>query len=157
MPHDADDLTALGRLISEIQAANRWSYADIARNATSGGRKLSKSRVESLRNDPLPSISIKAIEALAAGLKVSPNRVAQAAMESMGYAVATESMDAADVLAGDPGLTDPMRRVLLAALDAAHQEFMTTGSASRGPRRRRVADGNRLQQSAADDGMAAGR
>jgi hypothetical protein len=151
VPNDADGLTALGRLISEVQAANRWSYADIAHNAVSAGRKLSKSRVESLRNDPLPSISIKAIEALAAGLKVSSNRVAQVAMESMGYAVATESIDTADVLAGDPALTDSMRRVLIAALEAAHQEFMSDGSPSRGTRRRRVADGNRFQRSAADD------
>jgi hypothetical protein len=146
---DAQSLTALGRLISEVQSANRWSYADIASNATAAGRKLSKSRVESLRNDPLPSISVKAIEALAAGLRVAPNRVAQAAMESMGYALATESLDATQALAGDPALSDPMRRVLTAALTAAHRESESVAPrARRGGRR----DADAFQRTAADDG-----
>ena len=37
MSTDAQNLTALGRLISEVQSANRWSYADIASNATAAG------------------------------------------------------------------------------------------------------------------------
>jgi hypothetical protein len=147
--NDAQSLTALGRLISEVQSANRWSYADIASNATAAGRKLSKSRVESLRNDPLPSISVKAIEALAAGLRVAPNRVAHAAMESMGYALATESLDAAQALAGDPALSDPMRRVLTAALTAAHRE--SEAGTPRTRRGRRSA--NTFQRTAADDDL----
>jgi transcriptional regulator with XRE-family HTH domain len=118
----ARDITALGRLIAEVQAANRWSYADIAENARLAGRRLSKSRVESLRNARLPSISVKAIEALAAGLRVSPDRVAQAAIESMGFALATESASAQSAVASDPGLSEPVRRVLLAALAAAHEQ-----------------------------------
>jgi hypothetical protein len=153
--NDPPGLTALGRLINEVQTANRWSYADIAANALSSGRKLSKSRVESLRNDALPSISVKAIEALAAGLRVAPNRVAQAAMESMGYTLAAESLDPADVLAGDPALSDPMRRVLVAALEAAHREFDAALPAVRGRSRRRSVQENRFQRSAADDESAA--
>jgi transcriptional regulator with XRE-family HTH domain len=138
--------TALGRLISDVQVANKWSYADIAANAGAAGRRLSKSRVESLRNDPLPSISIKAIEALAAGLHVSPDRVASAAIETMGYAIATEGASAHSAISSDPSLSEPVRRVLLAALSAAHEQ---AGPAAgdvgevRGPAR--------IQQKAADD------
>jgi transcriptional regulator with XRE-family HTH domain len=117
----AEGRTALGRLIRDVQAANRWSYADIAENAQSAGRRLSKSRVESLRNSRLPSISAKAIEALAAGLRVPADRVAMAAVETMGYSVgsaATPSVE--DAIAGDPDLSEPVRRVLLAAVAAAH-------------------------------------
>jgi hypothetical protein len=137
--------TALGRLISEVQAANKWSYADIAENARAAGRRLSKSRVESLRNARLPSISINAIESLAAGLHVNPDRVAQAAIESMGYALATEAVTAQSAIAGDPVLSEPVRRVLLAALAAAHEQSgdRPALSAAEGP--------VRLQRKAADD------
>jgi transcriptional regulator with XRE-family HTH domain len=135
--------TALGRLISEVQAANKWSYADIAANARLAGRKLSKSRVESLRNDALPSISIKAIEALAAGLRVSPDRVASAAIEGMGYAVATEGVSAHSAISSDPSLSEPVRRVLLAAVAAAHEP------AAEEPRDIRGAA--QIQRKAADD------
>jgi hypothetical protein len=150
---DTSTLTALGHLISEVQAANKWSYADIAYNAETSGRRLSKSRVESLRNGTLPSISIKAIEALAAGLKVAPNLVARAAVESMGYAVVVGAPDPADALAEDPALSEPMRRVLIAALAAAHDEFDAeqASTSGRGKRRGRAASGNVFQQAAADD------
>jgi hypothetical protein len=119
---DGRGATALGRLISEVQAANRWSYADIAENAREAGRQLSKSRIESLRNARLPSISVKAIEALAAGLRVSPGRVAHAAIETMGYSVGAAARPAESAIAGDPALSEPVRRVLLAAWAAAHEQ-----------------------------------
>jgi transcriptional regulator with XRE-family HTH domain len=137
--------TALGRLISEVQAANKWSYADIAENARLAGRRLSKSRVESLRNTRLPSISINAIESLAAGLRVSPDRVAQAAIESMGYALASEAVTAQSAIASDPALSEPVRRVLLAALAAAHEQ------AGGRPGVRAAGGSARLQRKAADD------
>jgi transcriptional regulator with XRE-family HTH domain len=137
--------TALGRLISEVQAANKWSYADIAENARVGGRRLSKSRVESLRNARLPSISINAIESLAAGLHVSPDRVAQAAIESMGYTLATEAVTAQSAIASDPALSEPVRRVLLAALAAAHEQFGGR------PDLRAAGGSARVQRKAADD------
>lgn len=123
---------ALGRLIREVQQANGWSYADISANARQAGRSLSRSRVESLRNDPLTSIGIKAIEALAAGLSVAPDRVAAVAVESMGYRPqpADSALSAAEALGNDPLLSAQMRRVLTAALAAAHAEFhASAGSA----------------------------
>jgi transcriptional regulator with XRE-family HTH domain len=132
---DGSSLTALGRLIHDVQAANRWSYADIAENARVAGQSLSKSHVESLRNKRLPSISAKAIEALAAGLRVPPSRVAQAAIETMGFELDADAVTAHAAIAADPALSEPVRRVLLAALDAAHEP----------------ADGTRLQLRAADD------
>jgi transcriptional regulator with XRE-family HTH domain len=134
--------SALGRLISEVQAANKWSYADIAENARVAGRQLSKSRVESLRNARLPSISVKAIESLAAGLRVSPDRVAQAAIESMGYVLETEAVTATSAIASDAALSEPVRRVLLAALAAAHEQ-----SGALADLRETV----RIQKTAADD------
>src|SRR3954451_23175587 len=141
------DVTPIGRLISEVQAANRWSYADIADNAQSAGRRLSKSRVESLRNAALPSISVKAIEALAAGLRVSPERVAQAAIESMGFALEAGSASAEAAIASDPALSEPVRRVLLAALAAGHEQA-GGGRGPRAPGRQQPFD---VQQDAADD------
>jgi hypothetical protein len=133
-------------LIGEVQAANRWSYADIAANAQNAGRQLSKSHVESLRNGRLPSISVKAIESLAAGLQVSPARVAQAAIETMGYRVGSDadSPSAQSAIASDPRLSEPVRRVLLAALAAAYEQ----------PGKRVVGMGEEsahLQKTAADD------
>jgi hypothetical protein len=153
MANDSSGPTALGQLISDVQAANKWSYAEIAHNAEASGRRLSKSRVESLRNAALPSISIKAIEALAAGLKVAPHLVARAAVESMGYAVVAASPDPADALAQDPALSEPMRRVLMAALTAAHDEFRAEGrpTSGRGKRRGPTAGENVFQREAADD------
>jgi hypothetical protein len=151
VPADDAGLTALGRLISEVQSVNRWSYADISQNAMAAGRRLSRSRVESLRNDPLPSISVKAIEALAGGLRVAPDRVAQAAMQSMGYVLATESLTPAQALAGDPRLSEPMRRVLMAALDAAHDEFSADPGAVSRPAASARSSANAVQQAAADE------
>lgn len=150
MMSEASSRTALGQLIADVQAANRWSYADISANAVAAGRKLSRSRVESLRNDPLPSISTKAIEALAAGLKVSPQQVAQAAMKSLGYDVADSGGTLAEALAADAALSEPMRRVLLAALDAARAESGSDHAA--GSRRARLRDANEVQSHAADSG-----
>jgi hypothetical protein len=147
--------TPLGRLISEVQAANRWSYADIAANARSAGQDLSKSHVEALRNKRLPSISAKAIEALAAGLRVPPDRVAQAALETMGYSLSSGGgATAHEAVAADPGLSEPVRRVLLAAIAAAHEEYGSGRSAARRGQVRRPASGGvaaERQKEAADD------
>lgn len=126
---------ALGRLIRDAQQANGWSYADISKNAGRAGRNLSRSRVESLRNDRLASIGIKAIEALAAGLDVPADRVAHAALESMGYPAAepTSQLSSTDALLRDPGLSTSTRKVLLAALDAAYTDTTSAGVGSRAP------------------------
>lgn len=156
MPDAVDDVTALGRLIREVQRVNGWSYAEISRNASAAGRRLSKSRVESLRNDPLPSISVKAIHALAAGLRVPPERVAGAALETMGFGAAPGEVDAAAAVAADPALSDAMRRVLLAALATAREESRARPARSPLARRgTRPTAGNRLQRAAADDASTA--
>jgi len=128
------ELHALGRLIRDAQQANGWSYADISKNAGRAGRNLSRSRVESIRNDRLTSIGIKAIEALAAGLDVPADRVAHAALESMGYPPEGPSSTAtsAETLLRDPGLSTATRRVLLAALDAAYRDGEGSAPSARG-------------------------
>lgn len=151
----AKEFHALGRLIREVQQANGWSYADISANARRAGRSLSRSRVESLRNDDLTSIGIKAIESLAAGLSVAADRVAFAAFESMGYPPASRGNGSpADALDNDPLLSAPLRRVLLSALSAAHAEFdQPSGAADSGGRvrRTRLRATNDVEDVAADD------
>lgn len=150
---------ALGRLIREVQQANGWSYADISANALRAGRRLSRSRVESLRNDPLTSIGIKAIEALAAGLAVTPGRVVDAAIESMGYQSTDQDSppSSAEALRNDPLLSASTRRVLIAALEAAHEEYHQSNpvrdspSRAKRPRRRAGAKDNAIEDVAADE------
>jgi transcriptional regulator with XRE-family HTH domain len=127
------ELHALGRLIRDVQQANGWSYADIAGNAGRGGRNLSRSRVESIRNDPLTSIGIKAITALAAGLDVPADRVAFAALESMGYPppAAGDQHSAVEAIERDPELSATARRIVLAALAAARDDHRSAAAPHR--------------------------
>jgi hypothetical protein len=117
---------------------------------------LSKSRVESLKNDAVSSISVKAIESLAAGLRISPDVVAEAAMVSMGFGHVTRPSASADALAGDPTLSEPMRRVLLAALEAAKRETpprqLVRHADARRLRRARLVEDNATAEVAADKG-----
>jgi hypothetical protein len=93
-----------------------------------------------LRNDRLPSISVKAIESLAAGLRVSPDRVAQAAIESMGYVLENEAVTTHSAIASDPRLSEPVRRVLLAAVAAAHEPTEVGGVREAVQRQKNAAD-----------------
>lgn len=145
---------ALGALIAGIQEANGWSYTDVAHNASVAGRSLSKSRVEVLRNHPVDSIGGKAIRDLAAGLQVTPQQVALAAFASMGYPVDQPTPTAAEILASDPDIAEPVRRVLLAALRAAYGASRPRGDHHdmRARRRARLDEGA-IQSSAADDDL----
>ena len=73
----------LARLIDGVKDANNWSDPDLVTNAEKVGAHLSKSNISRYRK-PLVSIKGEVIQALAAGLRVTPAQVATAAIESMG-------------------------------------------------------------------------
>lgn len=73
----------LAELIDSVKAANGWSDPQLVANARAKGYVLSKSNISRYRQ-PVVSIKGDVIQALAAGLRVSPAQVAVAAMQSMG-------------------------------------------------------------------------
>lgn len=113
----------LGDLIESVKAANDWSYQGIADRANRklGPGSLSKQTVSRFANEyPLKSAPRDALYALAAGLGISPNRVALEAMRAMGFEPPDASPSAAEAVQRDPALSDPTRRAVLAILrDAA--------------------------------------
>lgn len=114
------DRTPLGQLYDSITAANGWSMRDVERRIAERDGKLSKSRISQLVNGwPLDSISGDAIRSLAAGLGVAPERVAIAAIQSMGFRIHVDSMTPAEAIARDESLTEDTRRALLAILRSA--------------------------------------
>jgi hypothetical protein len=114
--------TELGRLIREvIEAEPGWSQTRVAQNAQGKRFDLSKQTVSAFVRKPLYSISRDNIEALAAGLDLPPRRVARAAMESLGYPPDPE-LTSREALMRDVELSSSMRKVLVAALEVAHQE-----------------------------------
>lgn len=82
----------LAQLIDGVKSANGWSDPDLVRNAEQKHYVLSKSNISRYRK-PLVSIKGEVILALAAGLRVSADQVAVAAIESMG--IPLPSYDAA--------------------------------------------------------------
>lgn len=122
MAVDPTKRSALGVLYDDVTAANDWSMRDVARRVTErsgGGLSLSKSRIGQLVNAyPLPSVSGEAIDALALGLGVSRDRVARAAIQSMGFRIAGDDLTPAEAINRDAHLSDDTRRALLSILRA---------------------------------------
>jgi len=112
-------LNALGELMESVRNANDWSYGDIARNTegVDGVKELSRSNVQRLATDyPMASITRSAVLSLAAGLRVSPDRVALAAVQAMGFRPPVTETTAAEAVQRDPNLSNDTRRALLAIL-----------------------------------------
>lgn len=110
----------LGELYDSVTEANGWSQRQVETRAASKGTKLSKSHIGNLINTyPLSSISSDAIRALALGLNISPNRVALAAIQSMGFNVSGDEITPAEAIARDATLSDDTRNALLAILRAS--------------------------------------
>lgn len=115
---------ALGELVATVCTANDWSYSDVAARANRavGEAVLSKQNISRLVNEyPLKGVTRAAIHALAAGLGISPDRVALAAVQSMGFRPPDVDMTPAEAIQRDPGLSADTRSALLAIL-------RTTGS-----------------------------
>lgn len=109
----------LGELITTICEANDWSYADVANRAIKslGPGAVSKQNVSRLANEyPLRSITRTAVQALAAGLGISPDRVALAAVQAMGFRPPVADLTPAEAISRDPGLSVDTKAALLAIL-----------------------------------------
>lgn len=117
---DTDELTALGRFINHVVAVNGWSQAQVSKNAEKADFELSQQTVSKYKKS-MPSVNGYRLKALAAGLRQSESRVARAAMESFGITM-EPGTDPESALLDDADLSAPMKRVLLAALEAAREE-----------------------------------
>lgn len=113
----------LGDLIEEVRSLNGWSQQQVADRANKalGERLLSKQNVSRLAAEyPLTSVTRKSIQALAAGLGVSPDRVALAAFQSMGFRPPAVDLSPAEAIARDSSLSADTRNALLAILRSSH-------------------------------------
>lgn len=112
--------SALGELYDSVVAANGWSLRDIEARIERAGGSLRRSRIGQLVNaSELTSIRAEAIHDLAVGLGVSPDRVAIAALQSMGFRVGSEGMTPAEAVMRDPRLSRDTKDALLAILRGA--------------------------------------
>jgi hypothetical protein len=113
---------ALGVYVDSIRQANDWSDDQVAERATSRGYKISGSTVQAMcTQHPPASVGRGAVIALAKGLGVPEDRVAAAAMESMGFRLPSADLTAAEAVQRDPSLDEPTRRALLAVLRSSAQ------------------------------------
>jgi hypothetical protein len=100
-----------------VRLANDWSLRDIEARIERAGGSLKRSRIHQLVNaNPLESIKTDVILDLAAGLGVSPDRVAVAAIQSMGFRVSVDDMTPAEAIMRDDRLSRDTREALLAIL-----------------------------------------
>lgn len=107
----------LAALIQAVETANGWSDPEVAERAVRRGHKISKSNISRMRLEPVVSIRGSAIQALAAGLGISPLDVADAALASMGIHRTTSAGDDVETaIRRDPALAESQRRMLLALL-----------------------------------------
>lgn len=107
----------LGQLFDEICRVQGWSHQDVADRSMLRGEGLVKSRVGQLVNpNPLERISRGNIIALANGLGISPERVALAVIQSMGFKVADAGISPAEAIARDPHLSLDTKDALLSII-----------------------------------------
>ncbi len=113
---------ALGQLIEDCKAVNRWSNGDIARQS---GDRITRTRVQQLAKDPIRAVpSLRVIEGLALGLKVPGWVVVSTVLESMGYPARPSRIDVDEAIASDLSLSEAQRsalRAYLAGLRAQRQ------------------------------------
>lgn len=118
----------LAELIDSVKAANGWSDPQLVANARAKGYVLSKSNISRYRQ-PVVSIKGDVIQALAAGLRVSPAQVAVAAVQSMGIQLpAYDSITPEQAVRLDIGLSTRDKGALLALLAQMRGTDMRTSS-----------------------------
>lgn len=110
--------SALRALYDEITTLSGWSMRDVAdRSTRRGARGITKSRIGQLVNAfPLEAISRDNIESLADGLGITAERVALAAIQSMGFRFADHSITPAEAIQRDTTLSADTKQALLAIL-----------------------------------------
>lgn len=104
----------LGALIDKAKSVNDWSDVDVARRAKGRGHTISKSNIARIRTEPVTTIVGKQLFALSEGLGIPVQRLAFAALESMGIAsYETSAADAEQAVRLDATLPEHVRRTLL--------------------------------------------
>lgn len=113
--------SALWELYTEITTLSGWTMREVAERSTRlGAPGVSKSRVGQLVNaNPLESISRDNIVSLADGLGISAERVALAALQSMGFRLADAGITPVEAISRDPYLSEDTRSALLSILRTA--------------------------------------
>ncbi|QOT16511.1 hypothetical protein [Paenarthrobacter sp. YJN-5] len=108
---------ALAALIDDVRSANGWSDPDVVARAASKGHKLSKSNISRIRNNPVVTLNIETVSALADGLGVSKAMVAQAALASMGIVTYNSAdLTTEEAIRRDPTLGEREKQMLLVVL-----------------------------------------
>lgn len=107
---------ALGRLIDEAADSQGLTMREVARRSTLAGYPMSPQNLSRIRRDPVVSIAVGMVRAIAAGLAVPAESVVAAAAASMGVVAAKATPESA--IAADPSLTTAQRRALLGTLVA---------------------------------------
>lgn len=113
-----DDPTPLRKLWDAATKAHGWSTRDVAERVQGRGHTVKRSNINRVVNArPLNSISLEVILALSDGLRLSPARVAIAAVESMGIPMPRgEDVSPAEAIMRDEALAPSTKDALLAIL-----------------------------------------
>lgn len=122
---------ALAALIDDVRAANGWSDPDVVTRAASKGHKLSKSNISRIRNNPVVTLNIETVSALADGLGVPKAMVANAALASMGIVTySSADLTAEEAIRRDPTLSERDKKMLLTVLLGLRDATAGTGQES---------------------------
>lgn len=106
----------LGRLIATTQEARGWSERQLEQQAA-GRPGLGKSNISKIKNHPIVSIKGDVIKGLAELLSIPEERVARAALQSMGFDLGdAKSQTLVEAVHEEPGLSERERRMILALL-----------------------------------------
>ncbi|WP_074710800.1 hypothetical protein [Arthrobacter alpinus] len=116
----------LGELIQAAQDKNGWSTRDLERRAQGLGLDMKHSNFSRLKNQELISIKGAVIHALSDVLQVSVQRVAQAAMASMGVEVQSNRPSLEDVVRDSPEFSSRDRKIIQGLVDTIRTLDATT-------------------------------
>lgn len=122
----------LAKLIDQVKDDQGWSDEDLARNARSRGRKMSKQHIANLRTqNPLKTLVPGTLYALADALGLPPERVIEAALPSAGLPLPSAPADwsVETAIRVDSTLTGQSKRMLLTLLETAHSTDTATAEA----------------------------
>lgn len=114
--------TPLRELYDSVTEANDWSTRDVEKRMIDREAGMKRGNLNRLINTwPLSSISASAIHAIAIGLGISPDRVAVAAIQSMGFRISVDDVTPAEAIMRDTDLSDDTRAALLSILRGASE------------------------------------
>lgn len=122
---------ALAALIDDVRSANGWTDPDISARAESRGHKLSKSNISRIRNNPVVTLNLETVSALADGLGITKVMVANAALASMGI-ISHNSADLRpeDAIRADRSLSERDKMMVLTILHGLRE---ASGDPAQGP------------------------